>query len=292
MTYTYKVGGHIFSVDDECSAFDENLYHSCAPFSVDASSESVKIFAISIVSGDKFKSFPSDFIGNFDGGSVTFSVYSLQSGGYSFTICEPSGEECCKLVTTSDFSSSEVFLTGNCDLWTLGIKNCMMVVYAFASAGYDTLLMHSSVVMNSGKGYLFLGKSGTGKSTHTRLWLNNIEGSELMNDDNPVVRVIDGTVMVYGSPWSGKTPCYRNVEAPAGAFVMLEQKPFNRISRMKVLESFAAMISSCSSIKWDKRIYDAICSTIGRILETVPLYKLECLPDREAAELSSKTIMR
>ena len=73
---------------------------------------------------------------------------------------------------------------------------------------------------------------------------------------------------------------------------MLEQKPFNRISRMKVLESFAAMISSCSSIKWDKRIYDAICSTIGRILETVPLYKLECLPDREAAELSSKMIMR
>lgn len=291
MTYTYKVGGHVFSIIDKCSAFDDSLKSSCAPFALDSSAGADNIFSMLLSSDEAPSVETSDFIGNFDGGSVNFSVHSLPIG-CCFIINEPSGEECCRLFAAADYSSAEVYLTGKHYLWNLGIKNSMMVMYAFASAGRGTLLMHSSVVMNSGKGYLFLGKSGTGKSTHTRLWLENIEGSELMNDDNPVVRVVDGKVVVYGSPWSGKTPCYRNIEAPAGAFVMLEQKPFNRITRMKVLESFAAMLSSCSSIKWDKHIYDCICSTIGQILEKVPLYKLECLPDREAAELSSKTVMQ
>ncbi|MBO6066250.1 MAG: transposase, partial [Lachnospiraceae bacterium] len=84
------------------------------------------------------------------------------------------------------------------------------------------LLMHASVTMHAGKGYLFLGKSGTGKSTHSQLWINNIEGCELLNDDNPVLRVEDdGSVRVYGSPWSGKTPCYRNLDVPVGAIVDL-----------------------------------------------------------------------
>lgn len=292
MVYTYKVGGHVFSVTDHCGAFDNSLICSCAPFAFDDVHEGDRLFSMSICSGIEHQTDASSFIGDFDGGSVTFSVYSQPSGGCCFVIKAPSGDECCRLIAASDFSSSNVYLTGRHELWNMGVKNSLMVMYAFAASGSDTLLMHSSVVMNSGNGYLFLGKSGTGKSTHTRLWLENIPGSELMNDDNPVVRVIDGAVRVYGSPWSGKTPCYRNIDVPVGAFVMLEQKPYNRIARMNVIESFAAMISSCSSIKWDKRIYDSICSTIGSVLEKVPVYKLECLPDREAAELSSKTIVQ
>ena len=59
-----------------------------------------------------------------------------------------------------------------------------------------------------------MGKSGTGKSTHSRLWLENVPGATLLNDDNPIVRLTLVGAIVYGSPWSGKTPCYKNESAP------------------------------------------------------------------------------
>ncbi len=80
---------------------------------------------------------------------------------------------------------------------------------------------------------MFLGPSGTGKSTHASLWLENVEGTELVNDDNPVVRILDdGSIKVYGSPWSGKTPCYLNVNYPLGGIVNLIQASHNKISRL------------------------------------------------------------
>ena len=100
------------------------------------------------------------------------------------------------------------------------IDNTLMLLYAFATAGHSTLLFHSAVIVREGKGYMFLGKSGTGKSTHAEQWLKAFADAERLNDDNPVVRVHeDGRVVVYGSPWSGKTPCYKNDQAQVMALV-------------------------------------------------------------------------
>ena len=98
-----------------------------------------------------------------------------------------------------------------------------MLAYAFATGGRQTLLIHASLVRHQGRGYAFVAKSGTGKSTQVAMWLRCIPGCDLMNDDNPVVRVIDGEVMIYGSPWSGKTPCYRQVKAPPGAITQIDR---------------------------------------------------------------------
>ncbi len=85
------------------------------------------------------------------------------------------------------------------------VDTSLMLLYAMRSAAGDTLLFHSSTIVKDGKAYLFLGKSGTGKSTHSGLWLKHIEGTRLLNDDNPVVYVTpEGTPMVSGSPWSGR----------------------------------------------------------------------------------------
>ena len=101
-------------------------------------------------------------------------------------------------------------------------------------------------------------------------------GLRLMNDDNPVVRVVEGTVYVYGSPWSGKTPCYRRVSAPVGAFVQLRQCPENTIRKESVLESFASLLPSVSTMKWDRRIHSAHCDTISDIIRLSPIYLLGC----------------
>ena len=171
------------------------------------------------------------------------------------------------------------------------VNNSLMLVYAFATADKMTLEMHSSVVVNDGRGYMFLGKSGTGKSTHSRLWLHHVPGSVLLNDDNPIIRIgEDGVARVFGSPWSGKTPCYRNAEAPVGAIVRIVQAPENAITRYGVLESYASIYSSCSGFKADRAMSDGLHATLERLALEVPCYKLECLPDRDAAILCSGTV--
>lgn len=136
------------------------------------------------------------------------------------------------------------------------VNNFLMMIYTFATAERGTLMVHASVIRYEGRGYLFLGKSGTGKSTHTRLWLKYIEGSRLLNDDNPVVAFDPktGEATVYGTPWSGKTPCYLNESVPVGAFVRLEQAPANAISRLTATPAFAALLPSCSCLKQDAAI--------------------------------------
>lgn len=171
------------------------------------------------------------------------------------------------------------------------LNNFLMMIYAFRAAEHDTLLFHASVVAYQGRGYLFLGKSGTGKSTHTNLWIKYIPGCSLLNDDNPVVRRLpSGEIIVYGSPWSGKTLCYKDEQMPVGAFVRLEQAPENRIVRETAVHAFADLLPSCSCLKRDQRIYRGVIDTVTSLSRLSHVYLLRCLPDSEAAQLCCETI--
>lgn len=164
------------------------------------------------------------------------------------------------------------------------INNALMMLYAFTSAPYKAVEMHASVIKNSGKAFLFLAKSGTGKSTQSSMWLKAVPGSELMNDDNPIVRIDDsGVAIAYGSPWSGKTPCYRNVQAPVGAFVKIQRAPYNKCTKLDVLQSFAIVYSSASANRTDDDACEYLSETISGLLNSAPCYCLECLPNEDAA---------
>jgi len=163
------------------------------------------------------------------------------------------------------------------------ITNAMMSLTAMFATKLDTLMLHASAVMHEGCGYIFLGKSGTGKSTHLQLWLDNIPGCERLNDDNPLVRMIDGRPYVYGTPWSGKTPCYKDKFVPLKGIVKLHQAPFNKIERLELFESYATLFPSCSNIRWRKDLCDSIAKTIESVVTACPVYDLQCLPDADAA---------
>ena len=154
---------------------------------------------------------------------------------------------------------TEVHLTMDEAFVRFAIDNAAMLVYAFRTTGLKTLLFHSSVTMREGRAYMFLGHSGTGKSTHSQQWMNAFKDTELMNDDNPVVRLLeDGTVRVYGSPWSGKTPCYRNISAPVGALVQLAQAPHNEITRLRMSQAYPYILSSVSGLKILPQMMDSL----------------------------------
>lgn len=194
------------------------------------------------------------------------------------------------IIVNKEFTCAQFYILNS---WTFSVNTVMMMMFALSTACKGNLLMHASVTMHAGKGYLFLGKSGTGKSTHSQLWINNIEGCELLNDDNPVLRVEDdGSVRVYGSPWSGKTPCYRNLDVPVGAIVDLHQAKKNAIRRLSLPEAYAVVYVSFSGHRFIKEIADGLHKTNERVVSTVPVYSLECLPDADAAFLCHQTVTK
>lgn len=172
------------------------------------------------------------------------------------------------------------------------MRFAMWVMFGVVLSEKQAIAIHSSTIEKRGRCILFLGESGTGKSTHTRLWRENIEDAHLLNDDSPIIRFKDGEARVYGSPWSGKTPCYRNLSYPIAGFCRLSQAPHNAIRKLPTIAAIGALLPSCPpAFAHDDYLQDHICSTLGKILRRVPTYHLECLPNKEAAELSYSTIL-
>lgn len=130
-----------------------------------------------------------------------------------------------------------------------------------------------------------MGKSGTGKSTHAAQWLRCFPESRLLNDDNPTVRIEEGRVTVYGTPWSGKTPCYKNESFTLGGIVRLVQAGTNRFIPQEGVDAFITILPGCMVIHENNVLHEELCSTLAEVAGSVPVGVLECRPDEEAARL-------
>ncbi len=226
----------------------------------------------------------------FDTGNGDTIVDKLDNGGYQYIIKDINGADCCLLQTNKDFSDCRCALNGNYNMRCFGLNNALMLIFAFAGSKIQTVLIHASLVRQNGYGYAFIAKSGTGKSTQVSMWLRYLKGCDLMNDDNPIIRFIDDKAYIYGSPWSGKTPCYRNTKASLGAITRIDRATTNWVEKLPPIEAFASLLPSCSSMKWDQDIFNNICNTITKLIETTGIYTLHCLPNKEAAEICHQAI--
>lgn len=286
-TSYYKVGGWRLAVDFHNDS-DEALLASFRPFRDEAAGD---VLLHVSVCDDYFWPDRGHEIGQFDCGGCMTGVYRTQDGYYIFVINNLEGNHCATLHADALFCNCEVALhVSESTSRHYGLNNALMMSYAFASADKMTMLMHASVIRHAGRAYVMTAPSGTGKSTHTRLWYDNIPGCDLMNDDNPVVRIVDGTPILYGSPWSGKTPCYRNIQAPIGGIVRLWQKPENSIWRMSPIDAFVNLLPAMSNMKWDRRVYDGICDGVTELIRLCGVHGLGCLPDADAAHLCHDTL--
>lgn len=162
---------------------------------------------------------------------------------------------------------------------------------ALATVGHNVTPVHSSAIVCNGRAVLFLGESGTGKSTHTRLWRENIAGAVLLNDDSPFIGFVDGRATAFGAPWSGKTPCYKQEQYPIAAIVRLSQAPHNAIRPLRSVHAIGALLPSLTpAFGYDDELQDRMLATLSKIISQVPVYHLECLPDAAAARLSYDTV--
>lgn len=289
-SYKYTVAGHTFVITLP-EGFEGNEYLSAyTPFTAEENAPD-PIFSLKVCLTDSIKEVAGGKVKEiFNDEPPYFWLFEDLKDpqewffGFSYSKNHPD----CIVRVTPDFSEGRVYLMrANAEhMMEFAISNAMMLLYTFRTCPHDTLLVHASVIENDGGGYMFLGKSGTGKSTHSRLWLENIEGSTLLNDDNPVIRITDGEIYVYGSPWSGKTPCYINRRQPLKAIVRLAQAPYNRIIRQAPLKAFASLMPACSCMRWDHNSVESLYKTVERVIMRVPAWQLECLPDADAAHTS------
>lgn len=279
----YKVADVLFSVSAENNDF--KLMTNYEPFVICDGKQECPVFQLTVNEGDAIaytEEMRQDdegqmiVCGKTDDGSPVFEfIWANETAGW--------------LQCPQDYRQATLMVTGR--YRKLAIDNALMILFALATAGQGVALFHSSTVSYADKAYMFLGVSGTGKSTHSSLWLKYVEGTELLNDDNPVVRVNnDGNATVYGTPWSGKTPCYRNLSYPLGGIVLLSQAPYNKIQRLSGIHAYVALVPSISGKRWDKRIADGLHQTENALAMTVPIWHLECLPDEAAARLCCHTI--
>ena len=286
----YRVGGHLFLVCEDTKIHHEKLMPSIQPFAA-AHTEEDPVFTLHIQLSATLPIPLEGLIGTFDCGGCLHDVYDLRGEGYCIVFHHINGDTCGLLCTDKNGQEGIVHLMNtplSHQQFVLG--NATMIAYAYATADKKTVLMHASVVSLEGRGYLMTAPSGTGKSTHTRLWRQCFDQCELVNDDNPVVRIEQGKAMVYGSPWSGKTPCYRNVCHPVGAYVRLFQEPENNIHPYQPLEAYAMLLPAMSCMVWDKRMQTGVSKTVAEMVRLNPMYRLGCRPDEAAARLCRDTI--
>lgn len=217
---------------------------------------------------------------------------SRENGHYSFVVEKPDGKIILLCEMDLDSLDINMFMERG-EVKASHFKFTLWIILAFIGIPNFLAPLHSSVIVLSGRAVLFLGESGTGKSTHTRLWTNFIPDTFLLNDDSPILKVKDNTAYVYGSPWSGKGRCYVNSGYPIAAIVRIRQSRENRIERLSGVGAFCALYPSFPpAFLRDAYFEDHICGFIAEVLKDVPVYSLHCLPEREAAYLVLDTVYK
>ena len=290
----YCVAGHSFQVESSNEMLLAQMTNY-EPFGVDQALDTEPIFTLKVeqnglLSMEQREVYPHVFTDNSEDDMPRIEVYRSLEKEWLIRISQiATSPICCELVCDADFTRGMLHIDAECQDVRFCIDNGLMLMYAFRTAPLMTLEMHAAVVVRRGeeaKGYLFLGHSGTGKSTHARQWLAAFEDAWLLNDDNPILRVMDnGEVRVYGSPWSGKTPCYKNESAPVGGIIKLSQAPENKIQTISLPQAYAYMLSSASGLKVEQTMADNMFETIKHVITHTPCYHLACLPNEEAAKV-------
>ncbi len=289
-TLTLKVADHNFTIEGPEKLFGPRFMTQYQPFAKEEDS-STALFAVRIVDTPANYTVTSplvDDIEQSEEGMVKVGIHKTTTG-LLYDITMPGSTFInAQLHVNPTTHSSMVHIHPENKYHMFfaegSINNAIILSYISFTIHHSTLLLHSSTVVKNEKAYLFLGKSGTGKSTHSKMWLDAIPECELMNDDHPIVRHFeDGSVIAYGSPWSGKTSCYKDMSAPVAAIVRIKRAPYNKLNKLSIVRSYASITSSCSGMQWDAEMVTAKSRNLEKVITSVGCYEMECLPNKDAA---------
>ncbi len=141
---------------------------------------------------------------------------------------------------------------------------------------YNGFFLHCSCLEYNGEAVVFTAKSGTGKSTHARLWREYLgEKVTMINDDKPIVRFIDGRFYIYGTPWNGKHSLSNNIKAPIKAIYYLHQSKENKVELSDGISAVGKLLSQ-TVLPDDKETMNSLLNMLSDLITAVPVYDLYC----------------
>ncbi len=149
---------------------------------------------------------------------------------------------------------------------------------------FDAFLMHGAVIGYRAKAYAFLAPSGTGKSTHIRLWHQYL-GDKIIpvNGDKPILRLENGVFMAYGTPWAGKEGWQRNIGLPLAGVCLLKRGTENKIGLVKSDEAIANILRQIYLPPMPEGTL-ATMALADRLLTHIPIYSLACNMTEDAVK--------
>ena len=152
---------------------------------------------------------------------------------------------------------------------------------------YNTILFHGSVLAIDGKGYLFTAPSGTGKSTHTRLWKEYFKDRVVVvNDDKPFLKIEDDEVFAYGTPWDGKHRLSSNIKVPLKGICILSQDKKNWIKKIDGKSVYPYLYNQVYHILNERENAIKTLQIFDKLLKIVPIYKMGCNISYDAVKTS------
>lgn len=160
------------------------------------------------------------------------------------------------------------------------------------SVDYGVFLCHGSVVEVDGKAYLFTAPSGTGKSTHTKLWREVFKDRAIMiNDDKPLLRIEDDAVYAYGTPWDGKHGLSTNKRSPLVGICFLYQDKENHIEKITAEKAVGLLMNQI----YRPRNVEGLIKTmdfVDQLMKKVPMYKMGCNISTKAVKMAYDTMCK
>lgn len=148
---------------------------------------------------------------------------------------------------------------------------------------YDAIMLHGAVIEYKNRGIVFTAPSGTGKSTQANLW-NKYYGVNIINGDRAIVRK-EFKYRVYGSPYAGSSKIYKQESSDLAAIIILKQAKENKVHCIGKKEAYMHIMSQISVSPWNKKVLEKQMDWIVKLINTVPTYILECLPNKEAVDV-------
>lgn len=279
---TYSVGDHLFGIETPDAEITSKILQNYQPFLVENNPKNELLFTLRGEEEIRIPDLPADDIMEWNG--VRYEVFHLPEG---IAVSMKNKNDNCLFFASPDWKETVTDLSLTDERAVVFVNSFLRMAYGMTSIHRRTIKIHASVTELDGKALIFLGKSGTGKSTHSSLWRKFIPGCTLLNDDEPLIRVFDNKPMrVYGAPWSGSTPCYRNEWAEVVAFVHLYQSPDNKLTKLKNIQALSSLYSSTAVLRSDKENKDKVMDVVSEVLQQAPVYRLDCRPDEEAVLLT------
>ena len=149
---------------------------------------------------------------------------------------------------------------------------------------FEGMMLHASAVVVEGRAYLFTADSGTGKSTHTGLWMKQFGNKAyILNDDKPAIRAIDGIWYAYGTPWSGKDGINSNESAKLAGIAVLERGKKNEIEPLSGKEAIFKIYKQLNRKTESVSFREKQMELLDKLLRDIPVWKLKCNMEPEAA---------